>query len=106
MGCWLGRLTASLKRRRVMEWMVTSILFMAVLNLLLVLLTGGHGVAFGPLRLSATLTPLSGPLLITLGASIMACWLRAKNHGIPVSQRLKSPILLFLSVALVYSLNG
>jgi hypothetical protein len=106
MDCWGGRLPASLKRLHVVEWGVTIVLFMAALNFVLALLTGGRGRAFGLWWMSATPTSLFGPLLVTLGASIIACWIRAKNHGVSVSKRLRSPVLLFLSVVFIYSLNG
>ncbi len=77
---------------------------LATVNLLAVLLTGGYRLDLGLVRVAGV--HLQGPLLLFLLAAMATVWLRAKRRGIPASMRWRSPVLLFLGVVFMYSLNG
>jgi hypothetical protein len=87
-----------------LEKVVGGLLGLVALNFLVVLVTGGYRINLGLLRIAAH--HLEGPLLLFLIAAMATVWLRAQRQGIPAAKRWRSPLLLFLSVAFIYSLNG
>jgi hypothetical protein len=99
-----GRYTAKRMYPLVVETILPLLVFLATINLLLVLLTGGYRIALGPLHISSS--HIDGPLLMLLLAVMASIWLWRGKQGVPVRQRLRSPWLLFLGVVLLYSLNG
>jgi hypothetical protein len=100
-----GRLLrSSVLRSSVLEHVVSGIFCLAAVNLLAVLTTGGYQVAIGPFVVSAH--HLRTPLLLLLALGITQVWLRGERRGIPSAARLRSPLLLFYTVVLIYSLNG
>jgi Dolichyl-phosphate-mannose-protein mannosyltransferase len=87
-----------------LEKVVTGLFVLAVINLLIVLATGGYRANLGLVRIAAD--NLNGPLLLFLILGMATIWLRARERGIPASIVLRSPLLLFLAVIFVYHLNG
>jgi Dolichyl-phosphate-mannose-protein mannosyltransferase len=88
----------------VLEKVVISLFVLAAINLLIILVTGGYRANLGLVRIAAD--NLDGPLLLFLMFGMATIWLRARGRGIPGSIILRSPLLLFLAVIFVYSLNG
>lgn len=86
-----------------MERLVGILLFLAAVNFLLVLITGGCAFAIGPFRVSER--HLWNPLFFLLIFAAAKVWLRGERMGIPAAVRLRSPFLLFLIVVFIYSLN-
>jgi hypothetical protein len=99
-----GRYSAKRMYPLVVETMLPPLVFLATINLLLVLLTGGYRLALGPLHIPSS--HIDGPLLMLLLAATAGIWLWRGKQGVPARQRLRSPWLLFLGVVFLYSLNG
>ena len=91
-------------RIHLLEKVVIGLLFLAAVNLLIVLVTGGYRVNLGLVRIAAY--HLNGPLLLFLILAMATIMFRARRRGIPASSSLRSPLLLFLGVVFIYSLNG
>jgi hypothetical protein len=98
------RLTARRVCALVAEAALPLLMFLATINLLLVLMTGGYRVALGPLHISAS--HVDRPLLMLLLVAMASVWLWGGKRGVSTRQRLSSPWLLFLGVVFLYSLNG
>jgi Dolichyl-phosphate-mannose-protein mannosyltransferase len=92
--------TTDTRTLHILERVVTVFFLLAAINFLMVLVTGGQRIDRG------SANHLERPLLLLLTASMATTWLRGKRRGIPASLRLRSPLLLFLAVVFVYSLNG
>jgi hypothetical protein len=99
-----AELSASFQSLHLIEKVLISLLFLAAANLLIVLVSGGYRVNLGLLRLAAY--HLNGPLLLFLILAMATMTVSARRRGIPVSSRLRNPLLLFLGVVFIYSLNG
>jgi hypothetical protein len=97
-------LRSSVLRSSVLERVANGVFCLAAVNLLAVLTTGGYQVAIGPFVVSAH--HLRTPLLLLLALGMIQVWLRGEQRGIPTAARLRSPLLLFYAVVLIYSLNG
>jgi Dolichyl-phosphate-mannose-protein mannosyltransferase len=87
-----------------LEQVVIGLLFLAAVNLLMVLVTGGYRLNLRFARIAAY--NLDGPLLLFLIMAMATIILRARRRGTPVSSSLRGVLLLFLGVVFVYSLNG
>jgi hypothetical protein len=98
-----GAPTAS-RKRRIVARAVTVLLLLTAINLLMVLLTGGYRVNLGFVRIAAR--HLDGPLLLFLIVAMATTWLHGKRRAIPAPIRLRDPLLLYLAVVFLYSLNG
>jgi Dolichyl-phosphate-mannose-protein mannosyltransferase len=98
------RFTARWVCSRVLETTLPLLIFLASINLLLVLMTGGYRIALGPLHISAS--HVDGPLLLLLPVLMATIWLWRGKQGVSARERLRSPWLLFLGVVFLYSLNG
>jgi hypothetical protein len=99
-----AELSASFHSIHLIEKVLISLLFLASANLLIVLVTGGYRVNLGLLRIAAY--HLNEPLLLFLSLAMATITLSARRRGISVSSSLRSPLLLFLGVVFIYSLNG
>jgi Dolichyl-phosphate-mannose-protein mannosyltransferase len=88
----------------VLEKVVTGLFVLAAINLLITLVTGGYRANIGFVRIAAD--DLDGPVLLFLMFGMATLCLRASRRGTPASIILRSPLLLFLAVIFVYSLNG
>jgi hypothetical protein len=96
--------TMSGRAAGILEIGVTAGFGVATINLLAVLVTSGYRLNLGLIRITAV--HLQIPLLLFLLAAMAAVWLRAKRRGMPAAIRWRSPLLLFLGVVFVYSLNN
>ena len=66
---------------------------LAVINLLIVLATGGYRANLDPVRIAAD--NLNGPLLLFLILGMATIWLRARERGIPASDCPKEPLYCY-----------
>jgi hypothetical protein len=87
-----------------LEKLVGCFLCLAAASLLAVFITGGFRFTIGPVRVSVP--HLRNPLLLLLVLALVKVWLRSERMGIPGLARLRSPLVLFLGVVFIYSLNG
>lgn len=86
------------------ERLVNLLLFLGATSLVIVASKGGYSFGIGPFQVSEH--RLWNPLLFCLALAMMKVWLRAKRMGTPILVRLRSPLLMFLGIVLIYSLNG
>jgi hypothetical protein len=86
-----------------LERLVGCFLCLAAMNLLAVFITGGYEYTVGPLNVSVR--HLRNPLLLLLALAMVKAWLRGNSRGGSVIARLRSPLLLFLGVVLIYNLH-
>jgi Dolichyl-phosphate-mannose-protein mannosyltransferase len=97
-------LPANFRSVHFLEMVAIGLLCLSAVNLLMVLVTGGYRLNLRFARIAAY--SLDGPLLLFLILAMATIMLRARRRGIPVSISLRGPLLLFLGVVFVYSLNG
>jgi hypothetical protein len=88
----------------VLERLVSCFLCLAAASLVAVFITGGYRFTIGPVHVSVP--HLRNPLLLLLALALVKAWLRGERLEIPALARLRSPLVLFLGVVFVYSLNG
>jgi hypothetical protein len=88
----------------VIEKVVIGLLVLAAINLLIVSVAGGYKANLGLVRIAAD--NLGGPLLLFLTLAMATIWWRARRRGIRPSIFPRDPLLLFLTVVFIYSLNG
>jgi Dolichyl-phosphate-mannose-protein mannosyltransferase len=100
----VGKSVGSAGDGRYLGKIVFVLLCVTAINLALILLTADYTLAHGPLRFSAD--HLQSALLLFLSAAIASTWVREGRRDIPTAMRLRSPLLLFLGVVFLYSLNG
>ena len=90
-----SELSVRFRRIHRIEKVVVSLLFLAAINLLIVLVTGGYRVNLGLLRIAAY--HLDGPLLLFLILAMATIMLvREATRKFLLSSSLRSPLLLFL----------
>src|SRR5262245_39296044 len=92
------------RNARILEIGATTCLCVSTINLLAVLVTGGYRLNLGLVRVTAG--HLHGPLLLCLLGAMATVWLRDKRRGVSAAMRWRSPLLLFLGVVVIYSLNN
>ena len=81
-----------------------GLLFLAAVNLLIVLVTGGYRLNLRFARIAAY--HLNGPLLLFLILAMAKSCCPRGDAAFLLSSSLRSPLLLFLGVVFIYSLNG
>jgi len=87
------------------ERFVSALFYLVAANLFVVFFVqGGYDFTVGPFHLHAY-SPKNW-LLLCLALAIGKAWLAGTRTQTPVSEWIQSPLLLFLSVVLIYSLNG
>lgn len=72
--------------------------------LVLFFVQGGYDVELGPLHLHAY--SLRNWLLLCFAFALSKTWLEGRRAGIPASEWIQSPLLLFLAAVLLYYSNG
>lgn len=92
-------------KQALLETLVRMLFFVTFGNVLvLFFVQGGYDFALGPLHVHAY--SLRNWLLLCLAFALVKTWLEGRRAGIPASEWIQSPLLLFLAVMSVYYLNG
>lgn len=90
--------------RSLLDKMVAILLSLAAANLCVVFFVqGGYEFSVGPILVHARYVRKS--LLLCLAFALAYTWLDGRRIGRPLSESLRSPLLLFLLTILIYSLN-
>ena len=91
-------------RRSLIETLVAILLVLAAANLCVVFFVqGGYEFSVGPILVHARYVRKS--LLLCLALALAYTWLDGRRLRRPLSESLRSPLLLFLFTILIYSLN-
>ena len=91
-------------RRSLIETLVAILLVLAAANLCVVFFVqGGYEFSVGPILVHARYVRKS--LLLCLALALVYAWLDGRRLRRPLSESLRSPLLLFLFTILIYSLN-
>jgi len=72
--------------------------------LVLFFVQGGYDIALGPVHLHAY--SLRNWLLLCLAFAVATTWLEGRRAGLSASERMQSPLLLFIGAISLYYLNG
>jgi Dolichyl-phosphate-mannose-protein mannosyltransferase len=85
------------------ERLVDTLLVLTAVNFLVVLIIGGYKFTVVSFQVSAH---LRNSLLFLVIFAMLKVWLGGKKRGLPSFVRLRSAWLMFLSIVLIYTLNG